>query len=60
MSPAPAASGSRRSADAVNEAIRALVWGARGRQWTVAERLLYALLVEEWMTALQAELVTAA
>ena len=52
--------GSVRSSTVVNEAIRALARGARGRQWTVAERTLYALLVDEWMLAERAEMVKAA
>ena len=40
--------------------IRALVVGAQDRAWTHAERALYDLLVEEWLAALQAEMVTAA
>lgn len=60
MSPTPPVSGSVRSSHEVNEAIRAIVLGARGRAWTYAERALYGLLLEEWAAALQAELVTAA
>ncbi|MFC8515466.1 hypothetical protein, partial [Streptomyces sp. NPDC057257] len=41
-------------------AIRALVRGASGRGWTVAERMLHGLLVDEWMAAERAELVQAA
>ncbi|MFK0124869.1 hypothetical protein ACIQSP_16330 [Streptomyces nigra] len=44
----------------MNEEIRALVLRASGRQWTHAERALYGLLVEEWLRALQAEMVQAA
>lgn len=60
MSPIPPAPGGVRSAAAVNEAIRALVVGAQGRRWTVAERALYGLLLEEWAVALRAEVVKAA
>ena len=60
MSPEPFRPGSVRSADAVNAAIRAVVWGARDREWTQAERALYELLVAEWLAALQAEMATAA
>ncbi|NUS26128.1 MAG: hypothetical protein HOV92_18155 [Streptomyces sp.] len=60
MAPDPNRPGSTRPSAVVNEAIRALARGARGRQWTVAERTLYGLLVEEWMTAERAELVKAA
>jgi hypothetical protein len=44
----------------VNEAIRAIVVGAQGRDWTWAERSLYRVLLEEWETARRAEMVTAA
>ncbi|MFF4834120.1 hypothetical protein [Streptomyces sp. NPDC001315] len=44
----------------MNEAIRAIVWRARGRQWTTAEQALYQLLVDEWVAAEQAEMTTAA
>jgi hypothetical protein len=60
MSPSPSSSGSVRSATAVNEAIRAVARGAQGREWTRAEQALYRLLVEEWVAAEQAEMVTAA
>lgn len=60
MSPNLASHGSVRSAAAVNEAIRALVRGAVGRRWTVAERALYGLLLEEWAAAERAEVVEAA
>jgi hypothetical protein len=60
MSPEPLAYGSVRSAAVVNEAIRAVVVGAQGRRWTVAERDLYGLLLEEWSAALRDEVVEAA
>lgn len=56
-SPAP---GRVRSAAVVNEQIRAIVVRAQGRQWTVAERALYGLLLEEWAAAERAEMTTAA
>ncbi|CAM5553630.1 hypothetical protein SCALM49S_03951 [Streptomyces californicus] len=46
MSPFPMALAAYDAA-AVNEAIRAIVVGAQGRQWTVAERALYELLRDE-------------
>jgi len=55
MPPPPSPRGSVRSAAAVNEAIRAIVVRAQGRAWTVAERTLYGLLLEEWVAALRAE-----
>ncbi|MEV6181366.1 hypothetical protein [Streptomyces sp. NPDC052015] len=60
MSPNSPARGSVRSAAVVNAAIRAIVVGAQGRQWTQAERALYGRLLEEWSAALQAEMTTAA
>ncbi|CAM5345812.1 hypothetical protein [Streptomyces aurantiogriseus] len=60
MSPIPHGPGRVRSAAAVNEAIRAIVVGAQGRQWTVAERALYELLRDEWVAAQRAEMTTAA
>ncbi|NUS22741.1 MAG: hypothetical protein HOV92_00735 [Streptomyces sp.] len=59
MSPDSPGPGRVRSAAAVNEAIRALVRGARDREWTWAERALYGLLLEEWEAA-RAGLVEAA
>jgi hypothetical protein len=44
----------------VNAAIRAIVTGAQGRPWTMAERALYGLLLEEWGQALRAEAMTTA
>lgn len=49
-----------RSAAAVNAAIRAVAWRARGREWTRAETALYRLLVEEWVQAERGEVVEAA
>lgn len=60
MSPTPIGCGSVRSAAAVNEAIRAVVVRAQGRPWTMAERALYGLLLEEWEQARRAEMTTAA
>lgn len=61
MSPNPPAVGRPRPAAVVNEAIRAIVRGAVGREWTRAERTLYGLLLDEWAAALRAEeLATAA
>jgi hypothetical protein len=44
----------------VNEAIRSLVRRASDRRWTQAERALYGELRDEWMAAVQAEMVKAA
>ncbi|NUQ99539.1 MAG: hypothetical protein HOY79_24295 [Streptomyces sp.] len=60
MPPTPPASGTVRPATTVNEEIRAIVVGAKGRQWTVAERTLYGLLLMEWEAAVRAEIVAAA
>lgn len=60
MSPNLLPVGSVRPAAVVNEAIRALVRGARGRRWTVAERALYGLLRDEWVEADREEMTTAA
>ena len=60
MTPEPTDRGSVRSAEVVNEAIRALVRRAQGRAWTQAERTLYGLWLEEWSAALQADVVQAA
>ncbi|GKQ35214.1 hypothetical protein ALMP_17600 [Streptomyces sp. A012304] len=49
-----------RSAAVVNEQIRAIVVRAQGRPWTVAERALYGLLLEEWAAAVRSEVVEAA
>ncbi len=55
MSPNPSAPGVVRPAAAVNEAIRAVVRGARDREWTQAERALYEQLRDEWVTAVARE-----
>jgi hypothetical protein len=60
MPPDLSAPGSVRSAAVVNAAIRAIVVGAQGRPWTVAERALYGLLLEEWAAAVRSEVVEAA
>ncbi|MER5715687.1 hypothetical protein [Streptomyces sp. NPDC002132] len=60
MSPNSPASGPVRSAAVVNREIRAIVVRAQGRPWTVAERTLYGLLLEEWAAALRVEVVEAA
>ena len=60
MSPNPLPSGSVRPAAVVNELIRAVVVGARDREWTRAERALYGLLLVEWEAALRDEIVEAA
>lgn len=60
MSPHSPSCTAVRPAAVVNEAIRAVAWRARGREWKQAERDLYRLLVEEWVAAEQAELTTAA
>ncbi|MGY5048319.1 hypothetical protein ACWDE0_22205 [Streptomyces sp. 900105755] len=49
-----------RRADVVNEAIRAVVRGARNRRWTQAERALYGELRDEWVVAVQADMAKAA
>ncbi|MEV7389642.1 hypothetical protein [Streptomyces sp. NPDC091215] len=60
MPPTPPAPGRVRPADVVNEAIRAVVRGARNRGWTQAERALYGELRDEWMSAVQADMASAA
>lgn len=60
MPPTSSARSRVRSSAAVNEQIRAIVRRAQGRQWTVAERTLYGLLLEEWAAAVRAEVVEAA
>ncbi len=50
MPPTPSR-GPVRPAAAVNDAIRAVAWRARGREWTHAEQALYRLLVDEWVAA---------
>lgn len=60
MSPTPAASGSVRSAAAVNEDIRNLALGSWGRPMTNEERARYEVLLVEWAAAVRAEVVEAA
>ena len=60
MSPNPPRPGGVRSAEVVNLAIRAVVRGARGRDWTQAERALYEQLRDEWVAATRDEIVEAA
>lgn len=60
MSPIPSAVGRPRPAAVVNEAIRAIAWRARGRDWTRAEQALYALLRDEWIAARAREEMTTA
>lgn len=60
MSPEPPALGGVRSSAVVNEAIRALLLRSWGRPFTDEERAAYGLLLEEWATAVQAEVVKAA
>lgn len=55
MPPTSSPCGTVRSAAAVNAAIRAIAWRARGRAWTRPERALYGLLLEEWTEALRRE-----
>jgi hypothetical protein len=59
MSPDTRRPGSARSAAAVNDAIRAIVRGAIGRQWTHAERALYGLLLDEWAAAIPGDTAAA-
>lgn len=54
MTPDLPSPGSVRSPADVNQAIRAIVVGAQGREWTFAERALYGLLLDEWEAAHQA------
>ena len=60
MSPHFPAPASVRPAAAVNDAIRALVRGADGREWRQAERALYGLLRDEWVEAVREEMTAAA
>jgi hypothetical protein len=59
MPPNPSGRGPVRSADVVNEDIRALVRGA-GRRLTDEERAVYEQLLLEWAAAVRAEIVEAA
>lgn len=60
MPPPLPVSGPVRSSAAVNEDIRALLVASWGRPFTDEERAAYGLLLEEWATAVQAEVVKAA
>ncbi|MFJ2832310.1 hypothetical protein ACIPC1_32925 [Streptomyces sp. NPDC087263] len=59
MSPNFVASGSVRSAAAVNEQIRAL-WMRAGGSLSAQERAEYELLVVEWAKAIRGEITEAA
>lgn len=59
MPPNPSGPAAVRSADAVNDDIRALVRGA-GRRLTDEERAVYEQLLLEWAAAVRAEIVAAA
>jgi hypothetical protein len=59
MPPTDPAPGSVRSADVVNEEIRAL-WARAGGVLTVEQRREYETLLAEWTAALRADVVEAA
>jgi len=59
MSPDSMSPGSARSADDVNERIRAL-WLRAGGTLSAQERAEYELLVVEWAEAMRGEIVEAA
>lgn len=59
MSPDPSRPGSARSADQLNDAIRAL-WKRAGGRLGPEERQEYEVLVVEWAAAVRAEIVEAA
>jgi hypothetical protein len=59
MSPNSDASGSVRSADELNDEIRAL-WLRAGGSLSSQERAEYELLVVEWAAAIRGEMVAAA
>jgi hypothetical protein len=59
MSPNSDASGSVRSADELNDRIRAL-WLRAGGSLSSHERAEYELLVVEWAAAIRGEVVAAA
>ncbi|MFE1442513.1 hypothetical protein [Streptomyces sp. NPDC058739] len=59
MSPDSEALGSVRSADEVNERIRAL-WRRAGGKLTAQQRSEYELLVVQWAEAVRGEVVRAA
>lgn len=60
MPPLPSCPTPVRPSAVVNAAIRAVVVRAQGRPWREAEKALYALLLEEWADAVQAEEMTTA
>ena len=60
MSPDLSPRGSVRSADVVNEEIRALWLRLAGRPMTDAERREYEALLVEWAAAVRAEIIEAA
>jgi len=59
MSPDSMSPGSARSADALNERIRAL-WLRAGGSLSHQERAEYELLVVEWAAAIRGEVIKAA
>ncbi|GAA3817140.1 hypothetical protein [Streptomyces chiangmaiensis] len=59
MSPDSMSPGSARSADDVNERIRAL-WTRAGGSLSAQERAEYELLVVEWAAAMRCEVIEAA
>ncbi|MFE9097506.1 hypothetical protein [Streptomyces sp. NPDC007264] len=59
MSPDSLSPGSARSADDLNERIRAL-WLRAGGSLSAQERAEYELLVVEWAAAIRDEVITAA
>ncbi|MDX3759359.1 hypothetical protein [Streptomyces sp. AK02-04a] len=59
MPPNPQCPGSARSADALNELIRAL-WQRAGGTLSPEQRREYEVLVTEWAAAVRAEVVEAA
>jgi hypothetical protein len=59
MSPDSVAPGSVRSAEEVNERIRAL-WQRAGGSLSTQERAEYELLVVEWAAAIRGEVIAAA
>ncbi|MGW1667888.1 hypothetical protein [Streptomyces sp. NPDC002324] len=59
MSPDPLVRGSVRSADDLNDRIRAL-WRRAGASLSAQERAEYELLVAEWAAAIRADVVEAA
>jgi len=59
MSPDSLSLGSARSADDLNERIRAL-WQGAGGSLSTQERAEYELLVVEWAAAIRGDVITAA